>query len=81
MVAHEPGRCAGCGAALFAAPVTGAQRRQVIDLPEDIRALVTEHQMTSRRCACGTTGSAPADAAAPAGADLHRAGQHAAVRL
>jgi transposase len=64
---HEPGRCAGCGAGLFGAPVTGTERRQVTDLPEDIRALVTEHRLVSRRCRCGTVtaGSAPAWVAAP----------------
>src|SRR5215467_6753022 len=50
---HEPGRCAGCGAGLIGAPATGTERRQVVDLPEDIRALVTEHRVVSRRCSCG----------------------------
>ena len=34
VIAHEPGRCCGCGAGLSGAPVTGTERRQVIDLPE-----------------------------------------------
>jgi transposase len=67
VAAHEPGRCCGCGAGLSGAPVTGTERRQVIDLPEVIRALVTGHQMISRRCSCGTItcGSAPAGVCAP----------------
>ena len=66
-VTHEPGRCCGCGAGLSGAEVAGAERRQVIDLPEDIRALVTEHRIISCRCACGalTTAAAPAGVTAP----------------
>ena len=62
VVWHEPGRCAGCGAGLFGAPVAGTERRQVTDLPEDIRARVTEHRIISRRCSCGTVTAAPAPA-------------------
>jgi transposase len=62
VVRHEPGQCAGCGSRLAAAPLAGAERRQVTDLPPDIRALVTEHQMISRRCSCGTVTAAPAPA-------------------
>jgi transposase len=67
VVTHEPGQCAGCGAALPGAPVTRTQRRQVVDLPEEVRALVTEHRIVSRRCVCGavTAGQAPAGVAAP----------------
>jgi transposase len=36
---HELGRCAGCSASLFGAPVTRTEKRQVVDLPERI----TEH--------------------------------------
>jgi hypothetical protein len=65
---HEPGRCLGCGAGLPGAPVIRVERRQVTDLPEDIRARVTEHRLVSRRCVCGTvtTGAAPAGVSAPA---------------
>jgi hypothetical protein len=64
---HEPGACGGCGAGLAGAPVTRTQRRQVTDLPEQIRALVTEHRVVSRRCSCGTVGAgtAPAGVTAP----------------
>jgi len=67
VIRHEPGACASCGAGLATAPLAGAERRQVTDLPPDIRALVTEHQMISRRCGCGTVtaAAAPAGVAAP----------------
>jgi transposase len=67
VVTHEPGACAGCGKGLSGSAVTGAGRRQVIDLPEDIRAVVTEHRIISRRCSCGTVtaGAAPAGVNAP----------------
>lgn len=67
VVTHEPGRCAGCGTGLFGAAVTGTERRQVTDLPEQIRALVTEHRIISRRCGCGavTRGTIPAGVNAP----------------
>ncbi len=63
VVTHEPGRCAG----LSGAAVSRTERRQVIDLPEDIRARVTEHQVIARRCCCGTVtpGAAPAGVTAP----------------
>jgi transposase len=54
VVSHEPGACRGCGAGLFGAEVTGTERRQVTDLPGEIRAEVTEHRLVSRRCSCGT---------------------------
>lgn len=44
VISHEPGRCCECGAGLLGTPVTGIERRQVTDLPEDIRAKVTEHR-------------------------------------
>ncbi|MGI8449858.1 MAG: IS66 family transposase [Streptosporangiaceae bacterium] len=66
VVTHEPGWCAGCGSDLAGAQLAGADRRQVIDIPQ-VRALVTEHRLIARRCGCGTvtTGQAPAGAAAP----------------
>jgi transposase len=51
---HEPGPCQGCGADLGSAPQVGVERRQVFDLPP-ITVRVTEHQLITRRCGCGTT--------------------------
>ena len=67
VITHAPCRCFGCGAGLSGAPVTGTERRQVIDLPEDIQVMTTEHRIISRRCACGTVtrGTAPAGVTAP----------------
>ncbi|MET8535084.1 IS66 family transposase [Streptomyces sp. NPDC005065] len=64
---HRPGPCTGCGADLSEAPVVGVERRQVFDLPEEIRLQVTEHQLLSIRCACGkkARAAAPAQVAAP----------------
>ena len=62
-IVHRPGPCTGCGADLGNAPVVGTERRQVFDLPEEIRLQVTEHRLLSVRCACGTK----ARAAAPDG--------------
>jgi transposase len=63
---HEPGPCGGCGGDLSWAPVVGVARRQVFDLPE-VALEVTEHQVVSRRCGCGTVtcGTAPQYASAP----------------
>jgi transposase len=63
---HEPGPCGGCGADLGGAPQVGVERRQVFDLPP-IQVRVTEHQLITRRCGCGTNtcASAPAGVAAP----------------
>ncbi|MGW3656050.1 DUF6444 domain-containing protein [Streptomyces sp. NPDC005151] len=64
---HRPGPCTGCGADLLDAPVVGVERRQVFDLPEEIRLQVTEHRLLSIRCACGkkARAAAPAQVAAP----------------
>jgi transposase len=63
---HEPGPCEDCGADLDGAAQVGVERRQVFDLPP-IRVRVTEHQLITRRCGCGTTtcGAAPEGVAAP----------------
>lgn len=66
IIVHEPGRCAGCGRDGVAGEHVGTERRQVFDLPP-VDVHVTEHQLTTRRCACGqrNTGTAPAQVAAP----------------
>jgi transposase len=64
VVVHEPGACAGCGAAL-AADSSPARivRRQVFDIPT-ITVRAVEHRLVSRRCGgCGAVTAA----AAPAG--------------
>ncbi|PKW16177.1 IS66 family transposase [Saccharopolyspora spinosa] len=63
---HEPGPCGGCGADLADAPEVGVQRRQVFDLPP-MAVQVTEHQLITRRCACGATtcGTAPEGVGSP----------------
>jgi transposase len=65
-VAHEPGRCGGCGAGLAGAPVTGVERRQCFDLPP-AAVEVTEHQLIERRGARGhrTRAAAPDGVDAP----------------
>jgi len=63
---HEPGVCAGCGAELVGAPEVGVERRQVFDLPP-LTVRVVEHQLVTRRCACGasTCGAPPLGVTAP----------------
>lgn len=63
---HEPKVCAGCGAGLGGAVQLGVERRQVFDLPP-MRVRVTEHQIVTRRCSCGTVscGAAPDGVRAP----------------
>lgn len=61
---HEPQACAGCGAGLAAAPVAGMEVRQVFDLLV-IGLEVTQHDLVSRRCSCGTV----TKARPPAGVD------------
>ena len=67
VVRHEPSCCAGCGAGLDGAPETGAERRQVTEIPP-VSAEVTEHQLIERQCSgCGTRtkGHAPDGVNAP----------------
>jgi transposase len=65
-VPHEPGCCAGCRRSLAGRPITGVERRQVVDLPP-LKVEVSEHQLIERECACGrrTRGAAPDGVAAP----------------
>lgn len=60
---HEPPACAGCGGGLAGAEVVGVESRQVFDLPESIALEVTQHDLVSRECSCGTV----TKAAAPVG--------------
>ncbi len=61
VIRHEPTRCAGCGNGLSGAAAVRTERRQVVDLPGEVAARITEHQVISRRCSCGTVtaGTAP----------------------
>jgi transposase len=65
-VRHRPARCRCCGKSLKGAPVTGTERRQVIDIPP-VRPVVTEHQLLTLQCGCGeqTKARAPDGVAAP----------------
>jgi transposase len=64
VVRHEPGRCDGCGRDARRGTEVAVARRQEFDLPP-LRIRVTEHQIVTRRCACGESTTAPA----PAGID------------
>jgi len=65
-VRHRPARCGCCGKSLKKAPVTAVERRQVTDIPP-VRAVTTEHQMLTLKCACGceTKAAAPDGVTAP----------------
>jgi transposase len=65
-VRHRPSQCRCCGTSLKDAPVTGMERRQVIDIPP-VRPAVTEHQLFTLLCGCGeeTKAQAPDAVAAP----------------
>ena len=52
-VVVEPGACRGCGGDLAGGVQAAAEALQVVDIPE-VRALVTEYLLISRRCGCGT---------------------------
>lgn len=66
VVVHEPDCCAGCGADARSGRRVRVERRQVFDLPPSV-VHVTEHQLVTRRCGCGTqtSGQAPARVNAP----------------
>jgi transposase len=67
VVRHEPVVCRACAHPLDGSGLVGVERRQEFDLPP-ITLRVTEHQLVTRRCACGTdtTATAPAGIDAPA---------------
>jgi transposase len=88
VIVHTPTTCPGCGGTLDESCNTGAVARQVVELPP-LRAIITEHRLVTRRCACGhqTTAPAPAGVAAPvqygprvkAAMVYLAAGQHVAI--
>jgi transposase len=59
VVRHEPSRCEGCGRDCRTGMEIGVERRQVFDLPP-VAVHVTEHQLVTRRCPCGTDTTATA---------------------
>ena len=65
-VRHRPARCRCCGKSLKGAPVTGTERRQVVDIPP-VRARTTEHRLLTLLCGCGcqTKAQAPDGVTAP----------------
>jgi transposase len=65
-VRHRPARCGCCGKSLKSAPITRAERRQVIDIPP-VTAVTTEHQLLTLLCGCGheTKAQAPDEVTAP----------------
>jgi transposase len=68
VIRHEPTRCGGCGTGLTTKALrVGMDTRQVFDIPA-IAVRVVEHQLISRRCACGvaTAATAPEGVTAPA---------------
>src|SRR5512144_1511569 len=56
VIRHEPLACRTCGTGLAGARETGAERRQVTEIPP-VKAEVTEHQMIEMECRAA--GSAP----------------------
>jgi transposase len=66
VVIHAPKCCVNCERNLTNALVVKEERRQVFDLPH-VRAVVTEHRVQTRHCACGATTSArfPSEAIGP----------------
>lgn len=60
-IRHEPAVCCGCGADVHDAPTVEVERRQVFDVPP-VPIEVTEHQLISRACVCGTVTKADAPA-------------------
>src|SRR4051794_7589128 len=75
VIVHEPDACAGCGAELAAEGAPARMiRRQVFDIPK-ITVRVVEHQLVSRRCACGvvTAAAGPAAVTAPVSYGPHAA--------
>lgn len=51
VIRHEPPGCRKCGTGLAGGRQTGAERRQVTEIPP-VKAEVTEHQMIEMECPC-----------------------------
>jgi transposase len=66
VVVHAPQRCGGCDRDLACGEIVKRETRQVFELPE-VRAIVTEHQVETRRCVCGelTAAQFPSEAIGP----------------
>lgn len=58
-VALEPSSCRRCGDDLAGAELADRQIVQVIDLPEQVKALVTQYELAVRVCGCGARTCAP----------------------
>ena len=68
VVEHVPQYCNQCGRSLSAEVSKYYGARQVTDLPDEIRALVTEHRIYGKQCSCGCMNreTFPSEASAPA---------------
>ncbi len=64
IVIHAPNCCEGCGGDLSTGEVTNVETRQVFDIP-DPKLIVTEHQIQTKLCECGTTTKAEVASEAP----------------
>jgi len=76
----EPDACRGCGPDLAGAVQSAAEVLQVVGIPE-VRALVTEYLLVSRRCVCGTVTKADAPESAVGGPVCHGPNLTAATLL
>lgn len=68
VIAHFPGKCSNCGETSNVAESVSYQKRQVVDLPEPLRPVVTEHRAYACLCpACGlrTQAEFPEEVTAP----------------
>ena len=67
IVNHAPDFCQQCGRSLPEELSRPLEVKQVIDLPEIIKPLVSEHRIYGKQCSCGcyNRGTFPAEARAP----------------
>lgn len=66
-VALEPSSCRRCGDDLAGARLADVRMVQVIDLPEQIKTLVTQYELAVRVCGCGARTCADLPSGAPGG--------------